>query len=605
MAFIPEDKIQEVKQSADIVSIISDYVSLKRSGRNFVGSCPFHKERTPSFTVSPEKQIYHCFGCGAGGDVFTFIMEMEQLEYPKAVRLLADRLGIFIGSDQEDYGKYKRFSLLTEINEEARKFYFKNLLNHKIPQNYLSSRGLGKTIINQFQCGYATGETDALYKHLKALGYREEDLLELGLIAESDYDEGHYDKFRDRLMFPIHNTKNEVVAFGGRTLVDHPAKYMNSQDSMLYDKSKNIYGTRNLQKVRRKDQAIITEGYLDVLALYQGGFETGIASLGTAFTKDQAVLISRYTKNIYLAFDGDEAGNLAAMKAIDVFLSLEIFPKVIRFPEGLDPDDYLKEYGPEAFEKLLEQAMDPIQFLLMRHTSGKDLKNIPEKLEIAQEMIRHLLHIERKIAREEYMKQVCGFLDLEYSSFQSEFEKSLEIEVTKEKRREERQKRQEERAQRVPIENSQRTSDGNRRKRQYLAEALRMMTYNPQSIESIENLDHGFQKLFTLWEDWIRFFLEMRDEDQKITPEIFKNRYPEAKKQIDYIFNVKDDEYYEEPENLEKYIGALERELVLSRRVEILQEIEMLEDFEDLEERDDKLKKLLMELVEIDQKIKG
>lgn len=606
MAFIPEERIYEVKHSADIVSIISDYVPLKRSGRNFVGSCPFHREKTPSFTVSPEKQIFHCFGCGAGGDVFTFIMEMEQLEYPKAVRFLADRLGIFIESDSQDYGKYKRLNKLTEINEEARKFYFKNLLNSKIPQNYLSSRGFGKNIINQFQLGYAGNEVDSLYRHMKSLGYDEEDLLELGLIAESDYDDGYYDKYRDRLIFPIHNTKNEVVAFGGRTLVDHPAKYMNSKDSMLYDKSKNIYGTRNIQSIRRENQVLITEGYLDVIALYEGGFETGVASLGTAFTEEQAKLISRYTKNVYLAFDGDEAGKIASMRAIDVFLSLEIFPKVMQFPEGLDPDDYLKKYGSEAFQKLIDQAIDPIQFLLMRHTSGKNLSNIPEKLEIAQEMIEHLLFLERKIAREEYMKQVCRFLDLEYSTFQSEFQNVLETEQTKTKRQEERQQKQQEVQKRQNQTESQHLeSSTNLQKRLYLGEALRLITYNPYSIEKIEELNHEFQTIFTLWDDWIDFFLEMRNEDQTLTPEIFKSRYPDAKRQINYIFNVRDSEYYRDKEFLERFITALQRDIEQSRRAEILQEIEILEEMVDLENRDEKLRELLIELVEIDQKIKG
>ena len=349
MGFIPQDKIDEIKSVADIVSVIGDYVELKRAGSNYVGLCPFHNEKTPSFSVSPSKGIFHCFGCGVGGDVISFIMQKEGLSYPEAIKFLADKLGILVETNEVNKEKYEHRKKLFEINNEAKLFYYKNLLINDIPKEYIKKRNLNNNLINKFIIGYADGK-NSLYRHLLQKGYQKDDIIEVGLINQDE--KGNvYDKFRNRLMFPIIDIRGNVIGFGGRALAEARAKYLNSPQSLAYDKSKNVYGVSNLKNSTKVGKIILVEGYMDVISLTNYGFDYAIASLGTSLTHDQAKLIKRYCKNIYICYDGDSAGQNATSRAIEIFKEQDISPNIIVIPDNMDPDDYIKQYGNESFNR--------------------------------------------------------------------------------------------------------------------------------------------------------------------------------------------------------------------------------------------------------------
>lgn len=419
MSRISEETIENIKSQSDIISIISEYIDLKKTGSNYIGLCPFHNEKTPSFTVSPTKEIFHCFGCGEGGDVIGFIMKKEGLSYPEAIRFLADKLGIFIDNDGSSPEKYKKRNLLIEINNEARLFFYQSLLTNNIPKDYLKLRSIDKKCINHFFLGYADNNWDSLYVHLTKVGYKTEDLLELGLIQKSKHGK-YYDTFRNRLIFPIIDIRKNVLAFGGRTLGDDRAKYINSKESEIYHKRKNVYGTNNFHSISKQGRAILVEGYLDVISLYNQGIDTAVASLGTAVTVEQARLIGRYSKNIYIAYDGDDAGLKAADKAIDIFLSADIEVKIINIPGKKDPDDYILEYGPDAFENLLTNAYLPLLFRYDIIKSRYNLNLIEDRIKMNDE-VTTLLSTEKSILkRNEYIDLISDDLDVDKNALISE-----------------------------------------------------------------------------------------------------------------------------------------------------------------------------------------
>ena len=374
MGFIPQDKIDEIKSVADIVSVIGDYVELKRSGSNYIGLCPFHNEKTPSFSVSPSKGIFHCFGCGVGGDVISFIMQKEGLSYPEAIKFLADKLGILVETNEVNKEKYEHRKKLFAINNEAKLFFYKNLLINDVPKEYIKKRDLTNSMINKFIIGYADGK-NSLYRHLLQKGYQKDDIIEVGL-ANQDERGNIFDKFRNRLMFPIIDIRGNIIGFGGRTLADAKAKYMNSPQSLAYDKSKNVYGVSNLKNSTKVGKIILVEGYMDVISLTNYGFDFAIASLGTSLTHDQAKLIKRYCKNIYICYDGDSAGQNATSRAIQVFKEIDISPNIIVIPDNLDPDDYIKKYGNESFNKLIDNAMDSIIYEYKKILKKYDINDV-------------------------------------------------------------------------------------------------------------------------------------------------------------------------------------------------------------------------------------
>lgn len=423
MGFIPQDKIDEIKSVADIVSVIGDYVELKRAGSNYVGLCPFHNEKTPSFSVSPSKGIFHCFGCGVGGDVISFIMQKEGLSYPEAIKFLADKLGILVETNEVNKEKYEHRKKLFEINNEAKLFYYKNLLINDIPKDYIKKRNLNNNLINKFIIGYADGK-NSLYRHLLKKGYQKDDIIEVGLINQDE--KGNvYDKFRNRLMFPIIDIRGNVIGFGGRALADSRAKYMNSPQSLAYDKSKNVYGVSNLKNSTKVGKIILVEGYMDVISLTNYGFDYAIASLGTSLTHDQAKLIKRYCKNIYICYDGDSAGQNATSRAIEIFKEHDISPNIIVIPDNMDPDDYIKQYGNESFDRLIDNAVDSVIYEYKKILQKYDINDVKEKIQLIDDLTTLLSKLDREVIRDEYIKRFSDDLNIEYLSLKKDVSSKL------------------------------------------------------------------------------------------------------------------------------------------------------------------------------------
>lgn len=423
MGFIPQDKIDEIKSVADIVSVIGDYVELKRAGSNYVGLCPFHNEKTPSFSVSPSKGIFHCFGCGVGGDVISFIMQKEGMSYPEAIKFLADKLGILVETNEVNKEKYEHRKKLFEINNEAKLFYYKNLLINDIPKDYIKKRNLNNNLINKFIIGYADGK-NSLYRHLLQKGYQKDDIIEVGLINQDE--KGNvYDKFRNRLMFPIIDIRGNVIGFGGRSLADSRAKYMNSPQSLAYDKSKNVYGVSNLKNSTKVGKIILVEGYMDVISLTNYGFDYAIASLGTSLTHDQAKLIKRYCKNIYICYDGDSAGQNATSRAIEIFKEQDISPNIIVIPDNMDPDDYIKQYGNESFNRLIDNAMDSVIYEYKKILKKYDINDVKEKIQLIDDLTTLLSKLDREVIRDEYIKRFSDDLNIEYLSLKKDVSSKL------------------------------------------------------------------------------------------------------------------------------------------------------------------------------------
>lgn len=423
MGFIPQDKIDEIKSVADIVSVIGDYVELKRAGSNYVGLCPFHNEKTPSFSVSPSKGIFHCFGCGVGGDVISFIMQKEGLSYPEAIKFLADKLGILVETNEVNKEKYEHRKKLFEINNEAKLFYYKNLLINDIPKEYIKKRNLNNNLINKFIIGYADGK-NSLYRHLLQKGYQKDDIIEVGLINQDE--KGNvYDKFRNRLMFPIIDIRGNVIGFGGRALADSRAKYMNSPQSLAYDKSKNVYGVSNLKNSTKVGKIILVEGYMDVISLTNYGFDYAIASLGTSLTHDQAKLIKRYCKNIYICYDGDSAGQNATSRAIEIFKEQDISPNIIVIPDNMDPDDYIKQFGNESFDRLIDNAVDSVIYEYKKIFQKYDINDVKEKIQLIDDLTTLLSKLDREVIRDEYIKRFSDDLNIEYLSLKKDVSSKL------------------------------------------------------------------------------------------------------------------------------------------------------------------------------------
>jgi DNA primase len=363
---IPENKIDEVRTAADIVEIISGYVTLKKRGRNFMGLCPFHNEKTPSFSVSPEKQIFHCFGCGKGGNVFTFLMEHEKFSFIEAIKSLADRYGIILPryEPRED----SRSERLLYANTVAAEFFRANLKSEKyrgrIEPYLYEKRGLSHDIVEKFQIGLASDDWQGLLNHARKKDLKAEEMAEAGLAIKSDKTGDYYDRFRMRLMFPIFNLGGKIVGFGGRTLKKgETVKYMNSPETPVYNKSFILYGM-NFSKgaIRDAGSAILVEGYFDYLSLFQGGIENAVAVSGTAFTAQQAKLLGRFAQKAYLFFDADSAGRSAALRSVEYFFNAGIDPIIVAPPSGHDPDSFIRESGPEALYKLLEDGVSYLSF---------------------------------------------------------------------------------------------------------------------------------------------------------------------------------------------------------------------------------------------------
>ena len=409
--YYPDEVIEEVRSSNNIVDIIGGYVRLQKKGSSYFGLCPFHNEKSPSFSVSPNKQMYYCFGCGAGGNVFTFIMEYENQSFPEAVKILADRAGIALPEaelTEEQKRERNKRQLLLEINKTAAN-YFYYLLNGDQGQQareYLENRRLSKETQIHFGLGYASKYSNDLYLYLKKKGYQDQILKETGLLT---YDEkrGAHDKFWNRVMFPIMDVNNRVIGFGGRVMGDGTPKYLNSPETMLFDKSRNLYGL-NYARTSRKPYMIICEGYMDVIAMHQAGFTNAVASLGTAFTTQHSVLLKRYTQEVRLAYDSDGAGQKAALRAIPILKSAGINVRVIHMDPYKDPDEFIKNLGTEAFQERIDAAESSFMFEISVLEKNYKQSDPEGRASFMKAMARRLLEFPQELERNIYIDAIAG-----------------------------------------------------------------------------------------------------------------------------------------------------------------------------------------------------
>lgn len=405
-----DDIIEEVRMRNDIVDIVSQYVKLTRRGSTYFGLCPFHNEKTPSFSVTPSKQMYYCFGCGAGGNVFNFVMEYENYTFGEALQHLADRAGVQLPKIEysgEAKAKAERRAALLEINKQAAGYFYYQLRRESGAQAhaYLTGRGLSEETIRKFGLGYSDKFSDDLYKYLKAKNYSDELLRDSGLF-NVDERHGMHDKFWNRVIFPIMDVNNRVIGFGGRVMGDGKPKYLNSPETLIFDKSRNLYGLHRA-RTSRKPYFIVCEGYMDVISLHQAGFTNAVASLGTALTAGHAALIKRYVNEVYLTYDSDEAGTKAALRAAPILREAGVTTRVIRMEPYKDPDEFIKNLGAEAFEERIRKARNSFMFGLEMLEKGYDL-NAPEgKTEFLREAARRLARFEEEIERDNYIEAVA------------------------------------------------------------------------------------------------------------------------------------------------------------------------------------------------------
>lgn len=415
--YYSDDVIEEVRMKNDIVDVISGYVRLQKKGSSYFGLCPFHNEKSPSFSVSPGKQMYYCFGCGAGGNVFTFVMEYENFTFIEAVKYLAERAGVKL--PEGEYSKEQRAAsdlktVLLEVNKKAASYYYYQLKQEGGRQayEYLKNRELSDETIKNFGLGYSSKYSDSLYRYLKGKGYSDTILKDSGLFS-ADERYGMHDKFWNRVMFPIMDVNNRVIGFGGRVMGDAKPKYLNSPETKIFDKSRNLYGL-NIARRSRKNYLIICEGYMDVISMHQAGFTNAVASLGTALTSGHASLMSRYTKEVLLTYDSDEAGQKAALRGIPILREAGIKPRVVNLAPYKDPDEFIKAHGQEAFEKRLTEAMNYFLFEVQVMERQYDLADPEDKTEFYRAIAKKLLEFPEELERNNYMESISRKYQIRY-----------------------------------------------------------------------------------------------------------------------------------------------------------------------------------------------
>ena len=425
----PREIIDEVRMQNDIVEVISQYVPLKQKGSSYFGLCPFHNEKTASFSVNSEKQFYYCFGCGAAGNVFSFLMEMENLDFPEAMKKLAERAHITLPEPEKsaqviaaEQTKQRLFDIHTAAGR-----YFYDCLQEKQGEQaraYLAKRQMDPRMARKFGIGYSPDSYDALFKHLKEKGFTLSDILKSGLVLENKDGKGYHDRFRGRLMFPIFDVQGRVVGFGGRILAKGEPKYLNSPETILFSKSRNLYGL-NFAKAAKKRELILVEGYMDMLSIYQAGFKNVVASLGTAFNNDHARTLKRFADDVILLYDSDEAGTNAALRAIPVLVKNGFRVKVTQVPDGKDPDEFIKSKGAAEFSKLLINAVHYISFEIACIQRKYNLKNPEHRVRFATEAAETLAKLDSEIERNVYLGEVSRVTGVEEEAIRSEIQKLM------------------------------------------------------------------------------------------------------------------------------------------------------------------------------------
>ena len=425
MARYSDEIIDDVRQSNDIVDVISQYVRLKRSGRNYFGLCPFHNEKSPSFSVSPEKQIFHCFGCGVGGNVFTFLTKIEGINFVEAVQLLAERANIQLPTleNNVDSAKEALKAKVYKVNEFTAKYYHENLYRpeSKIAQEYIKKRKLSNETLKAFQIGFS-GKFDELYKELKKQGFEDREILESGLVNKNE--RGQYiDRYRNRLMFPICDVRGRVIAFGGRVLDDSKPKYINSPENIVYSKGRHLYGLNVAKKYDIKKRLLIVEGYMDVVSLHQRDIHNVVASLGTALTQQQGYLLRNNTEQIILSYDSDEAGQTAKVRAMEILQNMGCDIRVLQMEGAKDPDEYVIKYGNARFQNLVDKAISVIEFKVKILRQSLNLDSTNDKIKFLNEIAKLIAKIDNSMEREVYIEKIAKEYDVSKEAIYAEVNK--------------------------------------------------------------------------------------------------------------------------------------------------------------------------------------
>ena len=441
MAF-PAAFIDELVARNPIEDVVGQYVSLRRSGSNLFGLCPFHGEKTASFSVNPGKGIYYCFGCHKGGGAVNFMMEVEGLSYPDAVRALAKRAGMEVPEDEQYQSRYRAQERLWALHKEAARFFHSQLYAPvgRAALEYALGRGMPKATLINFGIGYAPDSWDAMVKHLRSKGYTDQELKDSGLVTVSQKNGNLFDRFRDRLMFPIIDVRGNVIGFGGRIMKkdDKTAKYLNSPETLIFNKRKNLFGL-NMAKKSKLGYMILVEGYMDAIALHQYGFDCAVASLGTSLTEEHAVLLSKYTENVVLIYDGDEAGQRAAQRAIPMLEKAGLSIKVLRMKDAKDPDEFLHKFGADKFKLLLEESSGRVEYQLDAIKKKYDLGNDEQRVKFIQEAAQLICSLSSAVQREIYGHRAAEMGKISYDAMKLEVDKAYKHRRWQEKKRQEKQ----------------------------------------------------------------------------------------------------------------------------------------------------------------------
>ncbi len=585
-----EELIEEIKNSNDIVDVISQYVNLKRSGRNFFGLCPFHKEKSPSFSVSPDKQIFHCFGCGAGGNVIHFISKIENADFKEAIGILANRAGIELPTlnNYEDNKTALLKSKVYEINQIAAEFYHQNLYKptSKIGQEYIKKRKLDNRTLKSFLIGYS-GNFDELYRILKQNGFTEEEILASSLVNKTD-DGKYIDRFRKRVMFPIQDTRNKVIAFGGRVTDDSKPKYINSPENIVYSKGRHLFGL-NVAKRGELKNIIIVEGYMDAISLYQRGITNVVASLGTALTEAQGRLLRRYSERVTIGYDSDGAGQSATLRGLEILQNIGCDVRILQISGAKDPDEYVIKYGPERFLKCVEQAISLVEFKVKMLKQSLNLDNINDKIKFLNQVAKILSNVTNSIERELYVEKIANEYNVSKEAIYGEVNKLIYAKNTGEKTLEKPIVKKE-------IKKEKQEIDSSTTKRENLIIYL-LINYPQESYKKIKSvISENDMKL----EENQKILKKMYEEIEKGNINIDILNYFEEQNIIDHISGIMsyDFEISDLNKCIEDVVNTYEKDKLINRRQEILDIIKKGQGFseEELNNLEDELSNIVIKL---------
>ena len=575
-----EELIEEIKNSNDIVDLISQYVNLKRSGRNFFGLCPFHKEKSPSFSVSPDKQIFHCFGCGAGGNVIHFISKIENADFKEAIGILANRAGIELPTlnNYEDNKTALLKSKVYEINQIAAEFYHQNLYKptSKIGQEYIKKRKLDNRTLKSFLIGYS-GNFDELYRILKQKGFTEEEILASSLVNKTD-DGKYIDRFRKRVMFPI----------GGRVTDDSKPKYINSPENIVYSKGRHLFGL-NVAKRGELKNIIIVEGYMDAISLYQRGITNVVASLGTALTEAQGRLLRRYSERVTIGYDSDGAGQAATLRGLEILQNIGCDVRILQISGAKDPDEYVIKYGPERFLKCVEQAISLVEFKVKMLKQSLNLDNINDKIKFLNQVAKILSNVTNSIERELYVEKIANEYNVSKEAIYGEVNKLIYAKNTGEKTLEKPIVKKE-------IKKEKQEIDSSTTKRENLIIYL-LINYPQESYKKIKSvISENDMKL----EENQKILKKMYEEIEKGNINIDILNYFEEQNIIDHISGIMsyDFEISDLNKCIEDVVNTYEKDKLINRRQEILDIIKNGQGFseEELNNLEDELSNIVIKL---------